>query len=171
MWSSSSAPPAPGRTPAQLLGGHGWRVPGFSRGAACSSCRPGHCTMPGAFRSLPSRFCRDFCLICQVFGSFLMCRDKKSSCPLQYFAGDRSDSFCGATRLGAVFGAHSAHSNKCRHVVTACSPPSPLLAPGRVRFALPGPFHRLTLYRAHTARGSLGKARSCVLFPFLGLCP
>ena len=67
--------------------------------------------------------------------------------------------------------AHSAHSNKCRHVVTACSPPSPLLAPGRVRFALPGPFHRLTLYRAHTARGSLGKARSCVLFPFLGLCP
>ena len=57
-----------------------------------------------------------------VIDSFLgLLRDKNKNAPVPcLFCRDRSgNSFCGATRLGAI-GAHSAHSNKCRHMVTAC---------------------------------------------------
>ena len=48
--------------------------------------------------------------------------------------------------------------------------PSPLLEHLLVGLALPGPFHRAAPCRACTVRGSLKRAGSCVLFPFLGLC-
>ena len=171
MWGCgrpAPAPPAPGRTP-RPAPGRSWAggCPDSAGGQACSSCRPGHCTMPGGISLSSSRFCREFLSHCHGIWLLSHVQGQKAPVPCGILGTEATASAVppGLAQYLRPLSALQQVPARGNGVLFPVSPTGAwarsVCPPGTIP-----PAH--TLPRSHRPR-LCGKARSCGLFPnFLG---